>query len=131
MVLAATTWSGLDGSGLTTEQMAHFATHGWVVLGGVLSPGECRAYIDRLEECMALVDHPADALGYPGRQIQAPIGHSAAFLDWFRIPGLLEAHRQLIGVESIRLNDHKGATNAPHPDRAADRAGLRDWTRWD
>ncbi len=124
-------WDPLQPTGLTWEQQAHFAEHGWVVLDSVFTADECASYIAALERAMEPIEHPVDALGYPGRQVQSPIVHDPFFLTWFAVPGLLEAHRQLIGVESIRLNDHKGVTNLPHPDRHAVRAELRDFTQWD
>ena len=124
-------WAGLNDDGLTREQLSHFAEHGWLVLEKVLSTTECTEYIDALEACFGLLDHSSEALGYPGRQIQSPACHSAFFLKWFKIPGLLAAHRQIIGMNEIRLGDQKAVTNVPHPGRRSDAERLRDWTGWD
>jgi hypothetical protein len=120
---------------LAFDQLAHFADHGWVLLENVLNTDQCNAYIALLDRC-ARTRRPVES----GRktdttQIDNPVLYDDLFLDWFKLSGILEANKQLIGAP-LRLNTSYAHIRVPHPDRAArgvelvdpDRLGWhRDW----
>jgi ectoine hydroxylase-related dioxygenase (phytanoyl-CoA dioxygenase family) len=102
---------------LSYEQLAHFADHGWVVLPDVLDQSLCAAYIAAMDRCVRTrrtieVSHAVDT-----KQIDNQVLYDDIFLDWFKLPGVLDANRQLIGAP-LRLNTSFAHIRIPHPDRA-------------
>lgn len=108
---------------LSYDQLAHFADHGWVVLEDVLDAGQCAAYKDALDRCVR-TRRPIQAnKSADTTQIDNPVLYDDLFLEWFTLPGILEANRQLIGAP-LRLNTSYAHIRVPHPAREAQGADL-------
>lgn len=122
--------STLEVTGLASEQLTHFAEHGWVLLDSVLDGDQCRAYIEALEEDVAYHCDPdwdtEDVRWLPNLHL-----HGTRYLRWFELPGMMEVTRQLIGVEKPRVSTSLGVVTNPHPERHARRDELMNPDSWE
>lgn len=112
---------------MTDEQQLHFAEHGWVVLENILDEAQRSDYIRALDRC-AIERGGLEV--YPHLQRFDPtILFDHIFLDWLKLPEVLEANRQIIGTR-IRATEFFGVITEPHVDRVAKRAELVDPELW-
>jgi hypothetical protein len=120
---------------LSYEQLAHFADHGWVVVEDMLDQSQCAAYIAAMDRAVQTRRTIEVSRSVDTKQIDNPVLYDDIFLDWFKLPGILDANRQLVGAP-LRLNTSFAHVRIPHPDRGmrgeeltqADRLGWhRDW----
>jgi ectoine hydroxylase-related dioxygenase (phytanoyl-CoA dioxygenase family) len=121
--------SGLSADGLSEDQQLHFAEHGWVLLENVLDEAQCHEYVDAVERVLELVAFDEDEEPHD-RGFRNPHLYDAAFLRWFKIPGLLEANRQLIGYRDIRFFGSIARCTDPHPRRVTGREKHSDPEHW-
>jgi hypothetical protein len=52
------------------------------------------------------------------------------YLEWFKVPGIVEAGRQLLGVSHVWTNGPVAAITAPHPGRHDNRSEVLNPDRW-
>ena len=123
----------LAAEGLSTEQLVHFAEHGWVLLENMLDEHQCEQYIDAIDRTLATIKkayQKDDPYGTQHLAFFNPHLRDQVFVDWFKIPGLLEANRQLIGHSQIRFAGSFASTGDPHPDRHARHDEIADPETW-
>jgi hypothetical protein len=118
------TSSSLSPAGLSDEQLLHFSEHGWLALERVLDQQACRTYQDVIQRCLATLDHAGWSEHM--KQVGQPHLFDPFFLNWFKIPGILEADRQLTGDPHVRLTSSSIHITAPHPERHERRDELLD-----
>jgi hypothetical protein len=119
----------LGAEGLTPEQVAHFDAHGWLVLESVLDETQCQTYVNAIDQSCRY--HHEDW----HRTSNVTWLHNThllgdVYLDWFILPGIVEAGRQLLDVSRIWTNGPVAAITAPHPDRHDDRGEVLDTDTW-
>jgi hypothetical protein len=122
--------STLAPTGLSNDQLRHFADHGWVVLDSVLDEDTCRRMCEAIEYTVGRIKHGADRYGTHHRAFLKPFLYHPYFIDLYGTPGLIPALRQLIGVDKVRLLDGVATTEPPHPDRHTRRSELEDPSTW-
>ena len=127
--------SQLAPTGLSDEQLLHFAEHGWLLLENVIGEDDCRSYIESIDRMLdLLVD------GSKGEYVQYTRGNRRAFREphlcdprlaaIYGAPGMLEAFRQLVGVDDVRYRNSIAASTDPDPERASEREVLMDPSTW-
>jgi hypothetical protein len=109
--------STLSPDGLSEDQLLHFADHGWVVLDGVLEEDVCQRTIDAIERGMAVLGNDPDTDDRLRQSFREPHLFDDVFLEPHRVPGVLTAFRQLIGLEDFRYLSSFATIKAPEPDR--------------
>jgi hypothetical protein len=115
---------------LTLEQRRHFTDHGWVLLEGVLTSEQCQAYIDAIDrmarttKSLGLFQDGPDLRSFDNLHLCDPI-----FLEWFKLPGIMAANRQLMGAD-LRLQSTIAHIKSPHPDRHTRERELRNPDTW-
>lgn len=120
-------------AGLSYDELLHFAEHGWVVKKDVLTQQQCDEYIE-------LLDHTArtrtpvgfDRSDSPGdvTLLQQLIFYDDAFLNWYKLPGILDINRQLIGHPNVRHGSISAQIRVPDADRHERKDELLDPDRW-
>ena len=115
---------------LTYEQHVHFSDHGWVLLEDVLDGRQCSEYIDALDRFARtrLPLDPSAALHITPElsYVDHLVLYDDLFLDWLRLPGILEANRQLVGAR-VQLAHSHAHIKRPHPERATRAEELGDY----
>ncbi|OZF04206.1 hypothetical protein CH302_01920 [Rhodococcus sp. 15-2388-1-1a] len=120
-----------DGVYLSETDLLHFSEHGWVVAVGVVPLPLCERLRGEMDETFSHVTPWQSDNGLQG--LSEPHLRSAAFLDLFRVPGLVAACQQLVGHRPrlrhcIALRTTIHPHTALHPDRLAD-PSTWDWHR--
>src|SRR5437867_1696415 len=115
---------------LTYDQLVHFADHGWVLLEHVLDEQQCKAYIDAIDH-FARTRRPLDPAPAANRlsdltYVDNLMLYDDIFLQWFRLPGILDANRQLLGAHLHLAHSH-AHIKVPHPDRHTRAKELADF----
>jgi hypothetical protein len=123
--------SALGAEGLTLDQRLHFSEHGWLLLESVLDADQCQTYIDALDRDLR---YHRDDYELPKNRINWLSNlhlHSNVYLDWLKVPGLVEANRRLMGPGvKMRIDGLTGAVTEPHPDRHERRDAMLDEAGW-
>src|SRR5215472_1906575 len=115
---------------LTHEQLVQFADHGWVLLESVVDEDQCKAYRDALDHFVR-TRRSFDPLNelIDLTVIDNMVLYDDLFLDWFKLPGVLDANRQLMGAH-LHLDSVTAHIKVPHPDRHMRAEELADMDRW-
>jgi hypothetical protein len=121
---------GLTAQGLSPDQVEHFGKHGWVLLEGVLDADQCQTYVDAIDRSFTYYfdSSPEEKMQVKRLRNTQLLGN--VYLDWFKLPGILEANRQLLGVRRPRVSFTVGAITPPHPNRNERREELLDPDLW-
>jgi hypothetical protein len=115
---------------LSPEQLAHVADHGWVLLENQLDPQQCDAYIAALDRVARTRRPLAENKDAPDLTwIDNVLYYDDSFVEWLKLPGILDANRQLVGAR-IRYNGSFAHIKRPHPDRHTRRQELADPDGW-
>lgn len=121
--------SELSKNGLSEDQLMHFSEHGWLLLENVIDEAQRQATIDAIGRTLARLgdwEWPVPHV----RGFKEQHRYDPFFFEWFKIPGLLAANRQLIGNKNIRVRYSTVFVTDPHPDREAERDSLSDPDAW-
>jgi hypothetical protein len=115
---------------LTYDERSHFSDHGWVLLDGIFSEDQCRAYIGAMDH-FARTRRSTDPSAAKGlidemTYVDNLVLYDDIFLEWLKAPGILDANRQLIGA-GVRLAHSHAHIKTPHPDRTTRRAELANY----
>ncbi len=115
---------------LDHAQLTHFTRRGWILLEDQITPQGCQAYIAALDR-LAVTRKPVTDYGaFDDMTIVDNLPMCGEqFLDWFRIPGLLDSFRQLAGYQ-LRFTGANAHIKGPPPDRHGREAQLKDPADW-
>ena len=92
----------------------------------MLSQERCKDYmlaIDRVASTRRIV--PVFPMGDDTVQLENLPLDDEVFVNWLRLPGLLEINRQLMGAD-LRVQGVSAQIKSPHPDRKSKREELRN-----
>jgi hypothetical protein len=120
--------SSIGATGISAEQRSRFTAHGWLLLPSVLTEEYTERLLVATDGLLARLQ-PWDREALNG--CREPHLFDPTFLDWFLVPGLVDALGQLIGNPKPRVRHSIVLETRPHPARNVDAEDLRDPHEWD
>jgi hypothetical protein len=116
--------------GLSSDQLKHFADHGWVLVEDAVNADRRSAYMEAIDRSLSYWNWPVTLSTQVGKLHNTQL-LGDIYLEWLKLPGILESNRQLLGVRRPRVAFMTAQASSPHSERRERRSELLDPDRWD